>query len=137
MVNPVFKGICFGLIAITIIATATVYAQVQNVTAAMSLSWTQRGLTLAELADTLNTRFRAKVDGNATGVVLSGVTCSGTTTITCKVPNTFATAPGTHSVTLNAEILVGGTWLPSVDSTVCNFRVVTAPPAPENLIFVP
>lgn len=88
--------------------------------------WTQPA---ANAAAAQGYTYRYYLDSAATGVVLTGVTCTGTTLlITCEALVPAMTA-GDHSIQLTA----GTAALESAKSSPFSFSYVSAPGVPLNL----
>jgi hypothetical protein len=102
-------------------------ASAQNTgTASSKIGWDQAGVASAAEAQALTYRYYA--DGSATGIVLTGVTCAGTTAVTCQAPFPAFT-PGSHTITLTAGNVAGE----SAKSSPFAFVFVVIPSAPTNL----
>jgi hypothetical protein len=101
-------------------------AQPPSGTASSKIGWDQTGV--ASAADAQALTYRYYPDGAAVGIVLTGVTCSGTTTVTCQAPFPAFT-PGTHTLTLTAGNIAGE----SAKSAPFAFQFVVIPAAPGNL----
>jgi hypothetical protein len=110
-----------GLLAMASLATAQ-----STGTSSSKLAWDQTGVASAVDAQALTYRYYA--DGSATGIVLTGVTCAGTTTVTCSAPFPAFT-PGNHAITLTAANVAGE----SIKSSSFAFVFVVVPSAPGNL----
>lgn len=104
--------------------SAVAFAQSTG-TAGDRLAWDQPNATAA-IAQTLTYRYYP--DGATTGIVLTGVTCSGTAPVTCSAPFPAFT-PGNHSLTATAANAAGE----SLRSTPFAFVFVVVPSAPVNL----
>lgn len=113
-----------GLIAL-VLCTVPVGAQTTG-TPASKLAWDQPNVTSA--ADAQAFTYRAYADGATTGTVLTGVTCTGTTTVTCSVAFPAFT-PGSHTVRLTAANSAGE----GPQSAPIAFTFVVVPSAPANV----
>lgn len=87
--------------------------------------WTQPNET-ASSANQLTYKYYP--DSGSVGTVLTSVTCTGTTTITCTV-NFPAFTPGQHSIQVSASNAAGE----SPKSDPFNFTFVIVPAKPINL----
>jgi uncharacterized MnhB-related membrane protein len=87
------------VIVIGALLTSLISAQAPPAVAGSAFQWTQPAPDAATAQAYI---YRYYVDGSTTGVVATGVTCTGTATITCEglVP---ALTPGNHSVSLTAS----------------------------------
>ena len=126
------RGLITGLV---LFAGVITYAQTTQVIGPTDkLTWDQDATNLAEAQ---SMRFTAYVDNSVTGVVVTATCAGATSPFKCQIANP-ATAIGSHTVQLMAELpLSGGGYIASPKSVVCNFRVATAPSAPRNLFFIP
>lgn len=101
-------------------------AAAQVATPANTVGWDQDA---ADLATAQAFSYRQYPDGAGTGVVLTGVTCTGTTSpFACKVAFPAFT-PGAHALALTATNEAGE----SLKSTPFAFRFVVIPTPPRNL----
>ncbi len=90
-----------------------------------TLLWDQPQATAAE-AQALTYKYYA--DGATTGVALTGVTCTGTTTVVCSV-SFPAFTPGAHSIQITATNAAGE----GAKSAAFSFTFVLVPAAPVNI----
>ena len=93
------------------------------------LAWDQTNV--ANAAEAQSFTYKYYPDGAAVGIALTGVTCTGTTTVTCTVPFPAFT-PGQHTLTLTASNVAGE----SAKSAVFSFSFEVVPTAPSNLRLV-
>lgn len=115
-----------GLLALVMVVGLASGAAAQGTaTTGNKLAWDQPNATLTEAQGFV---YKQYADGATTGVVLTGVTCSGTTTITCQTAFPAYT-PGNHSVTVTAS---AGS-VESLKSTPLAFQFIVVPSAPANV----
>ena len=100
------------------------YAQVPQATSSQKFAWDQ-DVAASENIPAL--MFKYYTDGATTGVILTGVVCTGTApTLFCSVPIPAFT-PGTHSIKLSAINIAGESAL----SVPFDFALVVTPSAPR------
>lgn len=122
------KKVIFVLLLCVLSAPA--FAQTPATTA-NKIAWEQQAPSLADAQAYV---YKYYPDGAATGIVLTGVTCTSTTSPTgtivpqCEVAFPAFT-PGSHTLTLTASSVAGE----SVKSTPLSFAFVVIPSAPNNL----
>jgi hypothetical protein len=90
--------------------------------------WTQPAASAAA-AQALS--YRYYVDGATAGTVVTGVTCTGTTTITCEAP-VPALTPGNHTVQISAASTAGESAKSSPPFSFA-YDSVVVPQVPVNL----
>lgn len=95
-----------------------------QVTSGKSLAWDQPNASLSEAQAYTYTMYAdtSRVD------VLSGVTCSGTSLVSCQVAFPAFT-PGSHTLQLTAKNAAGE----SAKSAAFNFTFIIVPDAPSNI----
>lgn len=117
------RALMIGLLFLLSLAAP---AAAQVATPSNTVGWDQDA---ADLATAQAFSYRPYADGAATAVVLTGVTCTGTTSpFACKVAFPAFT-PGPHALTLTATNEAGE----SLKSTPFAFRFVVIPNPPRNL----
>lgn len=116
------RGLIVGVFLLGLATSATAQT---TVTATSTLQWDQPNATVTQAQ---GLTYRLYVDGSATGLVLTSVTCSGTTTITCggRFPSLTA---GAHT----GQLTAGNTAGESAKSTALSFTFVVLPSVPTNL----
>lgn len=118
------KSIIIGIVLVLGLASV---ASAQAVTSASKPTWDQPGA--ASLAEAQAYTFKYYVDGSTTGTTAIGVTCAGTTTITCAGTMPTGLTAGTHTIAVSATNAAGE----SPKSNVVSFAFVVVPSAPLNL----
>lgn len=121
----------FLAIAICLYA-APALAQTQAI-GTENLGWTEAGSSLAEVQ-----AYQYLVaDGTAAPVVLTAVTCSGTTSpYACQV-RLPALTTGLHSLAVLARTTVNGQVLTSAPSAPLSVLIVAVPAVPQNVRLLP
>lgn len=97
-----------------------------------TVEWNQNATLLTEVQGYI---YRYYLDGATNGPALSSVTCSGTVSPwTCKAPLPV-TLPGTHTLSLTAELTTGERGAMSETAT---FELVppTGPGQPQTVIII-
>lgn len=116
------KRVSFLLILLLLVPTS-VYSQAVPTS---RLGWDQDAPTLA---DAQAYTYKYYADGSTTGIVLSGVTCTGTASpFVCSAPFPAFT-PGNHRITLAAANLAGE----SDKSLPLDFTFIVTPGVPRGL----
>ena len=113
------------LVALAIGLVPSLVSAQPPVTGGNTLVWDQPNTTAAAAAAMT---YRYYPDGSATGIGLSGVTCAGTTTVTCQAAFPAFT-PGPHSLTIAATNTAGE----GPKSAAFSFSFVVLPSAPVNV----
>lgn len=119
------------LIAVLILATASVVSAQQppQGSATQKFEWDQQAPTLA---DAQSYTYKYYPDGSNTGVVFTGVTCSGATSpFQCNAPIPAFT-PGNHTITMTAANVAGE----SAKSSPFAFNFVVTPSVPTGIRIV-
>jgi hypothetical protein len=94
-------------------------------TGSSKFTWT---ISSPTLADAQAYTYRVYADGSVTGIVLSGVTCTGAASpFVCEAPIPAFT-PGNHTATLTASNIAGE----SAKSDPLGFNFVVTPSKPGN-----
>jgi hypothetical protein len=96
-----------------------------QVVSSSRLGWDQPNATAAEAS---SYTYKYYPDGATTGTVLTGITCSGTTTVACSAVFPAFT-PGAHTLTISATNSAGE----GPKSAAFNFTFVVLPSAPVSL----
>lgn len=116
------KRVSFLLILLLLVPSV-VYSQAVPTS---RLGWDQDAPTLA---DAQAYTYKYYADGSTTGIVLSGVTCTGTASpFVCSAPFPAFT-PGNHRITLAAQNLAGE----SAQSLPLDFTFIVTPGVPRGL----
>lgn len=111
---------------VAVFAFVAGFAFAQTGTSASTLAWDQAA---ANLAEAQAYSFKYYPAGAATGIALSGVTCSGAAApFTCSVSYPAFT-PGAHTLQLTAGNAAGE----SPKSAAFSFTFVVIPSAPANI----
>jgi len=136
-----FGGLAFAILCLTV----SIYAQSQDVTTGMKLTWNQGKATetTLTLSQVNSFQYKAYIDGATTGNVIS-VTCvnssNGHAPFVCSTPIQAGLSLGNHTVVISAAAPDNqGGFTADNKSTVCSFRFigtpVPVPSAPYNLLF--
>lgn len=115
--------LCLLSLACVLVA---VPASAQTADTSKKLTWDQPNVADASAAIALT--YRHYDDANPAGATLTGVTCSGTTTITCQAPFPAFT-PANHTIKVSAANSAGE----SLPSAPLPFVFVVVPSVPVNL----
>ena len=111
-------------------------ALAQAATNNSKLSWNQPLDTLVTNATQAQALiYKQYPDGITTGIVITGVTCTGTTTVTCTVPLPAYTV-GSHTITLTASQSTDATT-ESLKSNVVSFTFKIIVSAPNSVTIIP
>lgn len=139
------RRLCTGLICLLMVVcgAATAAAQVTQITGTERLGWDQ-GCPASQPACTTTAQtaqdigYEMQIDGGAP-IQLTGVVCTGTVKpFSCSAnPPAAGQAPGQHTETMRAFIMVGTTKLTSAFSNVITVNVNTAPAAPSSFRRIP
>ena len=118
------------LLACAFLIGSAAVSSAQSATPSSRLGWDQGAPTLA---DANGYTYKSFADGVAPGVVLTGVTCAGTTSPYACVVNFPAFTPGSHTIQISAANIAGE----SLPSAPFSFVFVVTPAVPANLRLVP
>jgi hypothetical protein len=111
-------------------------ALAQAATNNSKLSWNQPLDTLVTTAAQAQALiYKQYPDGITTGIVITGVTCTGTTTVTCTAPLPAYTV-GSHTITLTASQSTDATT-ESLKSNVVSFTFKIIVSAPNSVTIIP